>query len=208
MTRAVSPTILIVDDDENIVDGIKRVLRGETYRILSASCGESALDLLDVETIDLMVTDEQMPGMSGTDLVMAVRLKFPTVVSIMLSGHACLKAVIRALNQGEIYRFLIKPCSATELGANIQQALHYKHMLDRCREVLPIFRRQLRIIATLERRQPGIIQSAEEATHVIARRIDPEADDELADLLEVAITQVYPMSEMTCDPNVLGNSSP
>jgi two-component system, probable response regulator PhcQ len=197
MPTTVTPTILIVDDDQNIVDGIKRVLRGESYRIISASCGDSALDLLSVEAVDVMVTDEQMPGMSGTDLVMSVRRQFPSVISIMLSGHASMGAVIRALNQGEIFRFLIKPCSATELEANIRQALRYKQVLDRCREVLPIFRRQSLILATLERRQPGITQSADEATHLIAKQIDPEADDKLANLLAVAITQVYPMSEMT-----------
>jgi two-component system probable response regulator PhcQ len=197
MATASTPSILIVDDDPHIVDGIKRVLHGFSYSIISASSGESALDILSVEAVDVLVADEQMPGMSGTDLVMTVRLQFPTVVSIMLSGQASLGAIIRALNQGEIYRFLIKPCSAAELKATIRHALRYKHMLDHCREIIPIFRRQSRILATLERRQPGIIQSAEEATSVVAKRADPEKDNKVADLLEEAITQVYPMSEMT-----------
>jgi DNA-binding response OmpR family regulator len=194
---ATTATILIVDDDPNIIDGITRVLRGFSYSILSASSGESALDMLSVVAVDVMVTDENMPGMSGADLVMAVRRQFPTVVSIMLSGQASLGAVIRALNQGEIYRFLIKPCNPAELKAAIRHALRYKHMLERCREILPIFRRQARILATLERRQPGIIQSAEEATSVITKRADPKEDNKVADLLEESITQMYPMTEMT-----------
>jgi two-component system, probable response regulator PhcQ len=197
MSISAAPSILIVDDDPNIIEGIKRVLHGFSYSILSASSGESALDMLSVVAVDVMVTDENMPGISGADLVMAVRRQFPTVVSIMLSGQASLGAVIRALNQGEIYRFLIKPCNPAELKAAIRHALRYKHMLERCREILPIFRRQARILATLERRQPGIIQSAEEATSVIAKGADPEKDNKVADLLEEAITQMYPMTEMT-----------
>jgi two-component system probable response regulator PhcQ len=197
MPTATIPSILIVDDDPNIVDGLKRALRSKSFSIISASNGESALDLLSIEAVDVMVADEQMPGMSGSELVMAVRRQFPTVVSIMFSGQASLEAVIRALNHGEIYRFLIKPCSASELEATILLALRYKHMLDRCREILPLFRRQSRILATLERRQPGIIQSAEEATGLFAKRADPEEGNKVADLLEESITQVYPMSEMT-----------
>jgi hypothetical protein len=63
--------------------------------------------------------------------------------------------------------------------------------------VLPIFRRQSQILATLEHRRPGIIQPEEETTHVLERRIDPQADDDLAELLEVAIAHGYSMSEMT-----------
>jgi DNA-binding NtrC family response regulator len=199
MPIAETPTILIVNDNEHYVTSITRVLRSDPYRILSASCGAAALDLLCVEAVDVMVIDETLPDMSGTDLAMDVLLQFPTVVSIRLSGQASQGTVIQALNHGETYRFLIKPNSVTELGSHIRQALRYKKMLDSCPQVLPIFRRQSQIIATQEHRHDGIIQSAGEHTHVIERRIDPQSDDDLAELLEVAIAHGYSMSEMTCE---------
>jgi DNA-binding response OmpR family regulator len=199
MPKTETPTILIVDDDENHVDSIKRMLRSEPFRILSAWSGDVALDLLSVETVDVIVTDEQLSGMSGTDLVMAVHRQFPTVMSIMLSDQTSQGTIIQALNQGELYRFLIKPYSATELGSHIRQALRYKNMLDSCPQVLPILRRQSQVLATLGHRQPGIIQPVGETAHVFERRIDPQADDDLAELLEVAIAHGYSMSEMTCE---------
>lgn len=200
MPTAVTPTILIVNDDEKFSHAITRVLRSEPYRILYAWNGDAALDMLCVETVDVMVIGEQLYDISGTDLATIVRLRFPTVVSIMLSAQTSQATVIQAMNHGEIYRILIKPCSATELGAHIRQALRYKHMLSSCPQVLPIFRQQSRILATQEHRQPGMIQQDEGATHLFEPRIDPQADDDLADLLEVAIAHGYSMSGMTCEP--------
>jgi DNA-binding NtrC family response regulator len=200
MPKTETPTILIVDDDDNHVAGIKRMLRSEPYRILSAWSGDVALDLLSVETVDVVVTDEQLPGMSCTDLVMAVHRQFPTVMSIMISDQASQGKVIQALNQGEMYRFLIKPYSATELGSHIRQALRYKNLLNSCPQVLPIFRRQSQVLATLEHRKIEIILSAGENAHVLKRRIDPQDDDDLAELLEMAIAHGYSMSEMACEP--------
>jgi DNA-binding NtrC family response regulator len=191
MTTSLPPAILIVDDDASLVAGITRVLRREPYRILSCTSGDAALEIIGTQSVDVLVTDEQMPGMSGTDLVMAVRRLHPAIVSIMLSGEASMGAVIRALNQGEIFRFLIKPCSHKDMSANIIQALRYKLMLDHCRELLPIFRHQTKVLTVIEARQPGLIHAIEQefTTRALVKRTKPTVGDDLADRLETALTQ-------------------
>jgi DNA-binding response OmpR family regulator len=99
MPTAITPTILIVNDDENFPHGITRELRREPYRILYAWSGDAALDMLCVETVDVMVIGEQLPDISGTDLVTIVRFQFPTVMSIMVSAQTSKLTVIEALNK-------------------------------------------------------------------------------------------------------------
>ncbi len=190
MHAAAIPTILIVDDDANLLAGLTRVLYQEPYRILSRTSAEDALLLLGMESIDVLVTDEQMPGMSGTDLVMATRVQYPAVVSIMLSGEASMGALIRALNQGEIYRFLIKPCSHDDLATSIRQALRYKLMIDHCRDLLPLYRHQSAILSSIESRLPGFIDVVDQElpTRALTRRITRTEGNAVANRLDVVLS--------------------
>jgi len=190
MSEPDGPAVLIVDDDANLAAGLSRVLHREPYRVFTCSSGEQALQILGTEPIDVLVTDEHMPGMSGADLVMAVRVQHPAVVSIMLSGQASMGAVIRALNQGEIYRFLIKPCGRNELAANIRQALRYKLMLDHCRQLLPIFRHQSAVMTIIESRHPGVIRDIEQEStmRALTKRITSRKGDDVPGRLDVSLT--------------------
>ena len=104
--------VLLVDDDQNIIDALKRILRKEPYQIYSVNSAHEALGVVQGISVDVVVTDEQMPGMSGTDLLRMLREQHPEIVAIMLTGKPSLEVALEAINQGEIYRFFTKPCNS------------------------------------------------------------------------------------------------
>lgn len=115
--------VLIVDDDLNLLDAMKRRLRKESYTLHTADSAEAALRLLNETPIDIIVSDQQMPGMDGTTFLAKVRKMLPDTVRIMLTGNATMDVAIEAINNGSISRFLTKPCDMQELRATISEAL-------------------------------------------------------------------------------------
>jgi DNA-binding NtrC family response regulator len=180
-------TVLLVDDDTNLLDSLLRTLRREPYQVRTASSGEQALEMLGAGDIDVVVSDDQMPGMTGLELLTTVRQRHPRIISLMLSGQASIGTVVRALNHGQIFRFLIKPCSAEELCASIRQALAHKHLLDQCRMMLPLFRRQVGVLVAIERAQPGLIRSVGNQMSSPDVRDGLETIDDLNECMDVEI---------------------
>jgi DNA-binding response OmpR family regulator len=181
--------VLLVDDDGSLTDGLRRRLHAQPFRVLCANSGEEALQRMVEQTVDVVVSDEQMPGMSGVDLLTEVRRRWPETVTLMLSGRASAGTVVRALNQGQIYRFLIKPCGTETLAAEIREALVHKLVMDRCRELLPICRRMQQLLASIEARHPGVVAEAtrQGARSVVIRRDDFQGMEDLAERLAVEI---------------------
>lgn len=193
------PTILIVDDDSHLSAGLQRTLHREPFRILTATGGEEALQVLAAQSIDVLVSDEQMPGMNGVELLTRVHQGWPDIVTIMLSGRATIGAIVRAVNQGQIFRFLIKPCEADEVAASLRQALAHKLLMDRCRRLLPLYRRQAQLLSTIERRHPGITREVQaEIGTVVIQRDNFTSVDELTERIDVEIRQG---EHLLVDPN-------
>ena len=122
-------TILVVDDVPSVIAMIEDAMQKEPYRMLSARSGEEALAVLAREPVDIIITDEKMPGMSGSDLLAEVRTRYPDAIRMMLTGNAPLASAIRAINEGEIYRFFTKPCNIIDLRVSISQALERKELI-------------------------------------------------------------------------------
>ncbi len=125
-TAAVA-SVLLVDDEENILSSLRRVLRGQPYSVQIASGGEQALEILRQQPVDLVISDARMPGMDGATLLAEVQKHWPTTMRILLTGYADISTTIRAINQGQIYRYISKPWVDDELRLTIQQALAYQH---------------------------------------------------------------------------------
>jgi DNA-binding NtrC family response regulator len=117
-------TVLLVDDEDLILTGFKRILRREPYEIATANSGAEALAVLAQQPIHVMVTDENMPGMSGRELLRRVRVAYPDVVPIVLSGALTLDVAVEAIEDGTPYRLLAKPVSAELLKETLRRALH------------------------------------------------------------------------------------
>jgi len=120
-------TILLVDDEENILRSLERLLRRDGYRILKAMNGGAGLELLKENTVGVIVSDQRMPGMTGVEFLSQVKELYPQTVRIVLSGYTELKSVTDAINKGAIYKFLTKPWEDDLLRRNIQEAFeHYE----------------------------------------------------------------------------------
>jgi diguanylate cyclase (GGDEF)-like protein len=116
------PTLLLVDDEPSILSSLRRLLRGDGYRILTANSGQAGLDVLAEHAVDVIVSDQRMPGMTGVEFLRTVRQSYPDTVRIVLSGFTELQTVTDAVNAGAIYKFLTKPWDDDQLRAHVQEA--------------------------------------------------------------------------------------
>jgi DNA-binding NtrC family response regulator len=175
-------TILLVDDEANVLDALKRAFRREPYEFLTATSGAAALQLLGCHPVDVVISDEQMPGMSGSEFLTAVRRQYPHTIRMILSGQASLEAAVRAINEGEVYRFFLKPCNPTDLMFTIRQALAHKRLENQSRRLLRSYQRQASTLARIEHSSPGILLlDTDEEGAVVVDEADAECD--VTDLL-------------------------
>lgn len=117
------PTLLFVDDDENIVSALRRLTRKQDYIVLTATSGEAALDILASHKVHLVVSDMKMPQMNGAQLFAEIARQYPDTYRIILSGYADLASTIDAVNEGKIHRFLQKPWQNFDLLEAINEGL-------------------------------------------------------------------------------------
>ncbi len=107
-------TILLVDDEENILRALKRVLMDQDIRILTTTSPFEAIEMLKTNNVSVIVSDNLMPGMNGIDFLQKAKFISPESVRIMMTGYADIQAAIDAINKGEVFRFLTKPWDAEE----------------------------------------------------------------------------------------------
>jgi two-component system, probable response regulator PhcQ len=149
-------TVLLVDDEGNVLSALQRTLRREKYTLLIASEPAEALAILRAGQVDVVVSDHLMPNMSGLDFLKEVRALHPDVVRIMLTGHAEVATAMEAINEGEIYRFLTKPWDDAELKVALHLAFD-KVALERSnRQLQAAVLHQRALLARLERQHPGL----------------------------------------------------
>ena len=118
-------TLLLLDDELNILKALARTLRGEGYRILRTTSVTEAFKLLAENDVQVIISDQRMPEMSGTDFLSKVKAIHPNTVRIVLSGYTDLKSVTEAINEGAIYKFLTKPWDDAHIRKHVQQAFRY-----------------------------------------------------------------------------------
>ncbi len=123
-------TLLLVDDELNIVASLKRLLRRDGYNILTANSGQESLEILTRHEVDVIVSDQRMPGMTGVEFLSQAKKLYPDTVRIVLSGYTELQSVTDAVNEGAIYKFLTKPWDDTQLRGHIEEAFRRKEMGD------------------------------------------------------------------------------
>jgi two-component system response regulator HupR/HoxA len=121
--RAGGPyAILIVDDEEGILESLELTLADE-YRVFTARTGQEGLEVLEREPIALVIADQVLPGMTGVEFLEKVIERNPTAIRMMLTGYADLASIVRAVNEGRIYRYVAKPWDPDELRLNVKRAL-------------------------------------------------------------------------------------
>ena len=150
------PRILVVDDETVVLSSMEKLLSIGPYTVLSALSGHEGLEVLAREWVDLVISDERMPGMSGAEFLSIVRKRHPQTVRIMLTGYASLTTAIRAINEGEIFRFLTKPIRGRELHDVVRDALAHKLKHGDACNVQNLFH-------DLEKQAPGITRVKRDA---------------------------------------------
>ncbi|MBI5633793.1 MAG: response regulator [Nitrospirae bacterium] len=114
--------VLFVDDEENVLRSLKRLFLDEPYDLFTALSGSEALELLREHTLAVIVSDQRMPEMSGSEFLSQAREVQPDAVRIVLTGYADVNAAINAINQGGAYRYITKPWNDTDLILMIRDA--------------------------------------------------------------------------------------
>lgn len=126
MTESVRPKILLVDDEKPILDSLYRFCRQRKLDAIRANSGAEGLEILETESVDVIVSDMRMPNMDGAEFLTKAKAKAPNTVRILLTGYADMEAVIAAVNQAKIYNYLNKPWDDNMLESVINSALDFK----------------------------------------------------------------------------------
>ncbi|GAO35178.1 secretion system protein E [Sulfuricella sp. T08] len=125
--------ILLVDDEPNVLKALQRVFRQESYEIVLANNGPEAIDLLRKDAFHLMISDYMMPGMTGAQVLKQAKAIQPDMIRIMLTGHADTGAVMGAVNEGAVYKFILKPWNDDDLRVTVAIALEQFDLIQKNR---------------------------------------------------------------------------
>lgn len=124
-------TLLLVDDEADVLSALKRMLRLEGYDIITATSALEGLELLSIHPVQVIISDQRMPQMSGSEFLSRVRDLHPHTVRLILSGYADLRSVTEAINHGAIYKFLTKPWDDEMLRMDLREAFRHQELAPR-----------------------------------------------------------------------------
>ncbi|UVM06142.1 HD domain-containing phosphohydrolase [Pseudomonas laurylsulfatiphila] len=172
------PKILLVDDEESILNSLRRLLRGQPYEVLLATSGAQALEVMALQPVDLVMSDARMPNMDGATLLAHIRQGYPATTRIMLTGYADPSAIIKAINEGQIHHYISKPWNDDEMLLILRQALDHQHSE---RE-----RQRLEQLTRVQNDQLKLLNSTLEK-HVAARTAELQ---QTADMLDLAYEEL------------------
>ena len=122
-------TVMLVDDEESILNSLRRLLRGKPYDLLLATSGAQALSLFELHPIDMIICDARMPFMDGPTLLREVHKRDPACMNILLTGYADMSMITQAISDGYIFRYISKPWNDEELQRTLDEALDTQNVL-------------------------------------------------------------------------------
>ena len=129
-------TVLFVDDERDLLNSLKRLLRSESYQSIFAQSGQEALDLLERKRVDVIITDLGMPEMDGMTLLKQVKEKYPDIIRLILSGQSDSDSIFNAINKGNIYQYILKPWDNKDLKLTVRQAIDLFNLQQERRDLL------------------------------------------------------------------------
>jgi len=146
-----SYTLLFVDDEANVLRALERIFFEESYNILTASCGENALSVMESHHVQLVISDFVMPGMTGAELLRAIKNRWPETIRIMLTGYADIQAIMGAVNEGAVYKFITKPWNDDDLRLTVSLALQQYELVRENKKLKDIAKTQRERLADYSR---------------------------------------------------------
>jgi len=117
----IKPVLLLVDDEPRILRSLSMVFKNN-YHILTAESAADALRLMKINKVHVILSDQRMPGMTGSELLKKVKANYPETIRLLLTGYSELNAIINSINEGEVFRFISKPWSKSKLIETVGKA--------------------------------------------------------------------------------------
>jgi len=158
--------LLLVDDEPNILKALKRLLRRDGYTILLADGGAEALQILEQEPVNVIVSDHRMPVMTGIEFLAQVKQKYSDITRIVLSGFSDLDTITEAINEGNIYKFLAKPWDDTQIRTTIKEAFEQNELRIE----------NSRLTEELTKANAGLIQQNVETSSLLEQVVNHNSD--------------------------------
>jgi len=149
-------TILIVDDERDFLSSMRRALRKEPYRLVTAENGAEAPEVLENQEISLVVSDYMMPEMDGLTLIKRIHTQYPHILSIMLTALSEIDIAMQAINDAGVYKFILKPVEINSLRITLQRALESLDLIAEKEGLLQKVKNRDAILQKLEDQHPGI----------------------------------------------------
>ncbi|MEW6378449.1 MAG: response regulator [bacterium] len=186
---SLSPSILVVDDERNVLRSLQRLFMEDNYRLFLAENAQDGLAILEKESVHLVMADYRMPGMDGVAFLREVRQRHPQIVRIVVSGFADTKSIVAAINEGEIYKFIPKPWNDDHLKLMVSNAIEHYRLFEENRQLTEIVRKQNRELREL---------NEELEQMVISRTADLLAQNRILSLSQ-QIIDCFPVPIMAFD---------
>jgi signal transduction histidine kinase len=195
-----APTVLVLDDEPKVLAGLKRALRKEPYELLCAASAAEAFDILQTHRIDVVISDQDMPGMTGTAFLAKVREAYPATCRLMLTGKATLDVALQAINDDAVRQFFTKPCDHATLAQSIRNIIQEKTLeqaIERARQQELELKDRLLSHVSHELRSPlaAIYQFITILLDGLAGELSPEQHD----YLEIVLRNVNQLRSMVGD---------
>jgi DNA-binding NtrC family response regulator len=134
-------TLLVVDDELPVRESLRRILATD-YTVLEAASGQEALDILRDRRVPVVISDNMMPEMTGIDLLKLVRVRYPHVLRMLLTGDPDPELPVRSINEGEVYRFIRKPWDNRDLRTILYFAFQVVDLQEENRRLIELGRKQ------------------------------------------------------------------
>lgn len=160
-------TVLCVDDEVNILQSLKRLLRKEEFDLLTASSGREGLEVLEKNEVHLVMSDQRMPEMNGTEFLAEIKEKYPEVIRIILTGYTEVDAITESINRGHIYKFFLKPWNDENLKLEIRKALEQYDLIQANKKLTKTILEQNE---TLKRMNDELEDMVKQRTHELVLR--------------------------------------
>jgi response regulator RpfG family c-di-GMP phosphodiesterase len=197
-------TILCVDDEENILASLQRLFRKIDCKVLTATSAEKALTMLKDQPVTMVISDERMPNMKGSEFLSLAKELAPASIRILLTGYADVTSAITAVNQGGLFRYVTKPWDDNDLLTTVRAGLSQYELIDRNRRLEEQTRRQNEELAVLNQ---TLEQRVTERTKALEAH-----NEELQKLYELLEKDLFESLEMVLavmeaySPRLVGHS--
>ena len=184
-------TLLVVDDEPNVIRSVQDLLRLD-YQVFGAAGARAGMEVLRREEVHVVMTDQRMPGMTGVELLSQIRGSYPDAIRLLFTGHADIQAVIDAINEGNVFRYIVKPWEPEELQGIIRQACEHYDLIVERKKLLTQLQRQNRELE----KSNAELRAADELKYAFLQVASHELRTPLAIVMAVAYLAAGPNTKV------------